>query len=430
MRILLLRVNVLTDQDKDNHFSSLLLPLLSIASYVDQPDKVRLAVFPEDADYIGESMEWCDAVGIGAATFEYEPSRALIRDLKREHPDKLYFIGGVHPTCLGSYDTELFDFMVSGEAERVVAKLVADNIQVEKGTAYRALSDDGPLLGDKFPIVRYDYYPFWRRLPAIPDDRPSVLSARGCQYSTCRYCSTPRYAKMVRRMSAQRFAEQIRVHTELWGKSSINIWDEAFTISLDYLHDLHAALGAAGVELRESSCLMRFSDEPIGDDVFDALERLGITVLITGMESGNQRMLSYLKGKKASVERGAENLRAAKKHGFSVLASFMLGNPTESLTEMQETVRFIEWIQREQLLSMCWVYVATPWPGSQYWSVAEANGKVHAAMDFSELAYANFANPMLLEEDVPLTQFVELADRAMALTEQIKADAFGESGKI
>lgn len=430
MKVLLLRANCLTEQDRDAHQGSLLYPLLALASHVDRPDRVRIATYPEDAQYIRESLAWCDAVGVGPCTFEYEATAEVVRALKREYPEKIYFIGGVHVTSLGRYDSTLFDFMVAGEAERVLAGLVGDEIPAGRGSATTILKADRLLSGAELPLVRYRDYPAFERLRQRPGERPSVITSRGCQFRSCRYCSAVSYHPVHRVMPVARAAEQIRLLVEEWGSRSFNVWDEAFGNRIPYMSELTRQLQRDGITLERCSAFVRFTDEILTREAFAAFDAFGLQVLLPGLESGNPRMLRYLKGPHARVRNCAENLVAAHKLGFPVLASFIFGNPTETLAEMEDTLRFIEWIERKQLLDVCWVYVATPWPGSSYWGLAAERGFVRHDMDFRELDYRNFGRPLLLADGVDVAAFRDLYLRASDVAERIRRRAFGQNGPI
>ncbi len=431
MKLLLLKPNLLRPEEQESHYDALLYPLLTIASYVDRPDRLRIAIYPDDREYIRESLEWCDAVGVGAYTFEYEAVRQLVLQLRRQHPDKRFFIGGVHPTTLGQYDTQLFDFMVAGEAERVVAQLVDDELAP-------ALRPDGPqcfvadrLLGaEEFPLVRYSYYPFWQRMARDHPIRPSVLSSRGCPFRNCRYCSSVRFDRVFRRMSPDRLVQQFRVHHELLAAEQFHIWDDAFANDPEYLRAFAERLAAAGLRMTDTSCFVRFSDAPLDDGFFRLLKDIGIKVLLPGLETGSQRMMTYLKGKRAQVQHNCANLLAAKRHEFLVLASLMIGNPTETLEDLKDTLRFMQWIYKQRIPAMIWVYVATPLPGSQYWDIALRRGRVRPDMDFSQIDYANFERPFLLDDDIPLATFRAVAAKAREWSERIRQQTFGKNGPV
>lgn len=426
MNILLIRPNVAKNVVENPHKADLLYSLLSIASYVNRPEKLRVAIYPDDLAYIEESLLWADAVGFGAVTYEYEEVRRIARRLKAAHPEKLYFIGGIHVTLLDRYDCAVFDFMVAGEGERVVRRLVDDEIPLAPSNTFHKLVADRLLLPEELPIVRYGLYPLWGDFAADPDARLALLSARGCPFRNCRFCSSVRFDTVFRMMPVENLLVQIRTAVDETGVNGFNIWDDAFGNFLSYTKRLRALLLAEGLHLRDGACFIRTSNRLFGAEEYQTLRDIGNSVLLPGIETGSERMMAYMKGAQASVENNRQNFLRAKDHGFKVLGSVILGNPTESETDLKETLRFMEWFLKNEIDGIVWPYVATPWPGSEYWDIALKRGRVAPDMDFSLIGYGSFENPPLLDPGLPLAVFQRYFDEATALSLEIQKRSFGE----
>ncbi len=426
MNVLLIRPNVAKDIVANPHKGDMLYSLLSIASYVNQPDKLRIAIHPDDSDYIEQCMPWADAIGFSAVTYEYEPARALARQLKQAYPDKLYFIGGVHATLLDRYDTEVFDFMAAGEGERVIRQLVNDEITLRPSNEYHKLTPDRILKPEEIPIVHYSHYPFLSQFTGRKDSRLALLSARGCPFRNCRFCSSVRFDPVFRMMPVENLMQQIRTMFDETGVESYNIWDDSFGNFLSYTKKLRELLYAEDIRLRDCTCFIRTANRQFSDEEYQTLQDIGIHVLLPGVESGSERLIKYMKGIQARVENNKNNFLRAKDHGFKLLGSVILGNPTETEEDMKDTLKFMEWFYEQDIDGIIWVYVATPWPGSGYWDIAFERGKVTHDMDFSRIGYKSVENPLLLDEQVPKKVFQSYFERAQELSGEIQRKNFGD----
>lgn len=407
MKILLIKPNLLRKHDREGHGSSLLTGLLAIAAHVREPDRLRIALYPDDYDYIRESMDWCDAVGLSAFTFEYEYCRRLSRALAERYPDKLYFIGGCHVTLTGRYDTRLFDFMVAGEGECVVQALAAGEIAVEKSGNFKKLQAPGRLKAHEIPLGDVASYPFWRRLIR---SRASIISSRGCRYC-CRFCTSPGLDRTRRIIPVERLARLIVQTVTRLKSPKINIWDDNFTDDPERLETLGRLLVTAGVRLREVSVFCRTASR-IRPGVFTLLEKLGVDTLITGYESGSQRVLKYLKGADADMSHIKANSLRARDHGMTLHASVMFGVPGETIRDMEQTLDLMRWKAREDIPGPLYMYAAVPLPGSRFWETALKRKKVDPDMNFEPLSYNNFDAPLLLDDDIPLNRFHQIINRA------------------
>jgi radical SAM superfamily enzyme YgiQ (UPF0313 family) len=154
--------------------------------------------------------------------------------------------------------------------------------------------------------------------------------------------------------------------------------------------------------------------------VLPLLRRLGIRVLLPGHESGNDRMLRFLKGKRSSVAHTRANCLRAKELGMQVLGSVMFGSPTETLAEMEDTLDLMRWIVAAEIPGEVWPYVAQPLPGTHFWKVALERGKVSSTMDFDRLDFERPDEPLLLDEGISQDDFAGVMGTARALSRQVR----------
>jgi len=79
----------------------------------------------------------------------------------------------------------------------------------------------------------------------------------------------------------------------------------------------------------------------VNEEILIALKSAGCHTIAIGVESGSQRVLDFL-NKNVTVEQNAKAIQLCKKHGVTTDALIMLGLPTETREELQETIDFVK----------------------------------------------------------------------------------------
>jgi radical SAM superfamily enzyme YgiQ (UPF0313 family) len=116
----------------------------------------------------------------------------------------------------------------------------------------------------------------------------------------------------------------------------------------------------------------------ITEEVADLISKSGNVWVGMGIESGNQRPLSILKANSATVKGNIEAIQILKKHGITVLGSFILGTPSETYEEMMDTINFII----EQQVDSASINSLTPYPSTVLWNMV---GEKVKDVDYSRL---------------------------------------------
>ena len=191
-----------------------------------------------------------------------------------------------------------------------------------------------------------------------------MITSRGCPFN-CSYCASPLLCgRVVRFESMNRVVAQMKMAYDD-GKRFFHFLDDQFLISEKRAREFFEGLKNVGLygritwrAMTRVDVLLRMSEETLY-----ALKESGGTTIAIGIESGCNRILKM-------THKGSDNSMAkvmVKKLvnlGFIVKAFFILGFPTETYREIQETRNFIMELGKLGL-SYFNVAILRPYPGTE-----------------------------------------------------------------
>jgi coproporphyrinogen III oxidase-like Fe-S oxidoreductase len=104
-------------------------------------------------------------------------------------------------------------------------------------------------------------------------------------------------------------------------------------------------------------------------EIFKRMKEVGLKWVRMGLESGNQRVLNYMR-KGTTVEQNYGAVEVCHKLGLQVIVNYMLGLPTETKEEVLDTLRMINVTRPEQRSAAFY----TPIPGTDMWEDCKRRG--------------------------------------------------------
>ena len=319
-----------------------------------------------------------DVVAIETATPTVGLARQIIHSAKSRHPF-IAIAHGQHATAMP--ETVLKDgcFLacIEGEGERTLPELLSalargGRREEVPGVAWY----DGGILRrsqprgliedlDSLPFLDYALLPrrhYYMASTTVPRFRRQrwgfMMSSRGCPFR-CIYCSPTlrlSYGSKYRAHSAEYVVDNCEYLARGHGANALMFLDDVFTFDRERTLRICALLrrrrlGVPWVCQTRADCL----DPALVREMRDA----GCVGVCMGVESGSERILKVLhKDMTKSQIRGV--VAALHEVGISPTLFFMVGNPTETYAEFQETVRFV----RELKPLVAQVAYFTPYPGS------------------------------------------------------------------
>jgi anaerobic magnesium-protoporphyrin IX monomethyl ester cyclase len=104
------------------------------------------------------------------------------------------------------------------------------------------------------------------------------------------------------------------------------------------------------------------------EDMVARMVDAGLRGYFVGFESGNQRVLNFLR-KGTRVEQNLEAAQICRKYGIAIWANYMLGMPTETKEEVMDTVRMMKTIDPDYYSPAFF----TPHPGTDLYDYVVAH---------------------------------------------------------
>lgn len=318
-------------------------------------------------------------VGVTSSTNTF-PSAARVSDIARKViPGAKIVFGGVHATV---YPDEAMaapgvDFVVRGEGEATFLSLLREDAPgTISGLTYR---EGGRVLQtpdrenlaelDSLPIPAYHLLPMHLYHPALGSNRrlPAVgtVISRGCPGS-CTFCYGHHLGRVTRYRSVEAVIEEIRLLQKNWGIREVSFYDDTFTARKGYVTALCEVLLAEKIDLTWS-CFSRV--DCVSEELLRLMKRSGCHQICYGIESGSVEILKNIK-KHISLPKARQAVAWTRKIGIETRATFMLGNPGETVGTMEQTLQLALDLEPDIAL----FNVTTPFPGTEMFAWADEHG--------------------------------------------------------
>jgi len=292
-------------------------------------------------------------VGISVVTGDqFVASLTLSRIIKERRPQTHIVLGG--PFISRIYEfiasdlTSVFGFvdgLVINEGETALCALVEqlDSRDFEKVPNY-VFCKDGRVVFPK-NMVKEDYCslpaPDFDGLPLrdyfAPELVLPVLFARGCHWGKCDFCIHKYPFGSYSNKRGSDFVGEIKYLKEKYGTDFFSFCDEAIP---------PAALESISKQLLEDKLGVKWFtfarfDAALNAPLCSLLKTAGCEMLMLGLETASERVRELFHKGIPSNEKIVEILGTLKDTGISVRLSTIVGLPTETPEEADETLRFI-----------------------------------------------------------------------------------------
>ncbi|MFH1762237.1 MAG: radical SAM protein [bacterium] len=303
-----------------------------------------------------------DFIGITLFSHNKIATMQTIEIIRRHSPDTPIVAGGPHVNAVGAgifQDLPDIDYAIRGEAEKSIVQLAefTENhancdIQSIQGLIYRdssgkAISNDNSYDSnlDQYDPMCYDLIGIENYFKGLPQgmfykhkNLVSIITSRGCPYP-CTFCASwVNNGKKVRYRSIKNVLQEIDFLSNRYHVREIHILDDNFTFKKEYAwsfceeiikrgYKMHFAL-PNGIRL-----------DKVDKELLQIMKRAGFYALSFGIESGSDQTLKKIK-KLETTEYLKKQIETAKKVGFRITGTFIIGFPWETKEDILLTLSY------------------------------------------------------------------------------------------
>ena len=318
-------------------------------------------------------------VGLSGMSCEAEMIHDFARFVKEWNGTTRVAVGGPHATIAWKQllkDTNI-DVVAVGEAEQTVPVLFGNNgggdFSNLRGIAYRqkeeiVFTGHAPAIEDldsiPFPawhlvdIEAYGRIPNWNGTPRQKRYATSITS-RGCPYN-CYFCHNL-FGKRVRMRSPENVVEEMVSVHHRFNINEFHIIDDIFNEDEERAKRICSLIIKSGI--RPSLAFPNgLRADRMTEELLDHLRRAGTYKINYGFETTSSRLQREI-GKNLDIERAKHTIEQTSRAGIIVGAYFMFGFPSQTRTEVLETIDYAA----ASRLDVAYFFKATPYPGSRFY---------------------------------------------------------------
>ena len=353
----------------DDHSLPWLGPLYVAACLREKGHNVRILDLTGHPDYLSVARKdaseiGADVYGVTATSPDYHLA-VQIRDVIREvTPTQRLILGGAHATA-ASIQCDGWDAIVTGDGFFAAERALTENGIISASKRGEIIDNLDVIPFPARDLIDLDSYDF----RVIGEKATSFMSATGCSFQ-CNFCSMREvfsYRK-VREMSPGRVISELDSIAAHWPSfTAIAIFnDELNLVKKNTL----ALCDALENHSRKWTLRGFIKSELFTDEIAEAMSRAGFREVLTGVESGSDRILKRMR-KNTTWAINGEACAVAKRHGIRIKASTMVGHPGETLEDVMKTKEWLLTFKPDEF-DVC---ILTPLPGSPIYEHPENEGK-------------------------------------------------------
>lgn len=295
-------------------------------------------------------------VGIGTYTPFVAHAYNFSEILKSRFPNINVVLGGPHINATypeSMYDVSFPDFLIYGEGERPLYELLKSFDDCKepglgiKGVVYRKGSEiivnkpqDDYVDLNEIPALNYDLIARFNinnydSIFALGDKVMGMVVSRGCPFK-CTFCGAQvTHGHKIRYMDYVKAVDEIEEKMGRYGVKYVSMKDSTFTVNRNWVFSFCEELRKRKLQIKWG-CNARV--DCIDKELLDVMVASGLVNLGFGIESGTTRILEVMK-KGISLDRIIETIELVKQYDLIIGAGFMLGNISESIEEVKQTIR-------------------------------------------------------------------------------------------
>lgn len=319
-----------------------------------------------------------DLICFTAVTSEYSFISDIAAYTKARFPYIHLLAGGPHISLNPEIAIrDAFDSICIGEGEYPTLELLEQlqrgkeptkipNLWIKKGN--RVEKNPTRAFIEKLDELPFPDRTLWNDWIDETDAMQVVLLGRGCPFE-CTYCCNHSFRKLapgqyVRLRSVNAIISELRqVAADAPQTNEVYFEIETIGINSAFAHELCRALqqfNEGRMQKLTFGVNVRITPGTDYGTLFEAFAEANFRFVNIGLESGSARVRETVLKRRYSNDDIINAVTLAKKHGLTVYIFAMVGVPTETLDDFQETINCCRTCQPDCI----WLYIFFPYPGT------------------------------------------------------------------
>ncbi len=317
-----------------------------------------------------------EVFGLSVLSANFDFAFECIQRIQKIKSEAKIAVGGIHVTVQPKESKILdADYYIYGEGELAFTQILEGRWKVEDAGHHYALAEKEKIDLDSLPFVDRELFAPLREVPIGYLEEPfhTIIIGRGCPYK-CSFCypaETTLFGKKVRMRSVDNVLTELLELKAKYGLASFTILDDAFTSFPKYITEFVEGKAKALPEAK-FYCQGRADQITKWPEMFKELYKVGLRIVSVGFESGSQRVLDFLR-KGTTVEQNIKAAEILNEIGIDIWGNLMIGIPTETTSEVIETVQMAKRIKEIQPRAILSWASFTPHPGSDLFEYCKEN---------------------------------------------------------
>lgn len=320
-----------------------------------------------------------DLAGFSCMTAEWDGAAIAARQVKDYDPSIPTLFGGQHPTIVTEevLSNDFADMVCRGEGESTFTELltVLENggdpaevvgLAVKRPDGEIRMNPPRPPIEDvdSIPLPAYDLLDLDRYAVAesarhTPKYKRAIqiFTSRGCPWH-CTYCHDL-FGKKFHPRSAASVLEEMRLLYDKYRIQEFMIEDDIFNFDMDRAKRICDLIVESGMKVS-----LQFGNgvrlERLDEELIRKMAAAGTHHMCIAIESASPR-IQKLSRKYLKLHQVRDVARWSRKYGIETLGFFMIGFPTETVEEIEMTIRFACETELDEALFS----IVVPYPGTE-----------------------------------------------------------------
>lgn len=270
---------------------------------------------------------------------------------------------------------DVIDYVCIGEGEDTFQEFLEKYPDVEgiKGIGYKDGSGKIILNEPRSYIDDLDRLskPAWHLLELKKYKKISISASRGCPFK-CIFCAVYKFlGRKWRSRSVKSVLEEIELLVHKFGVKHITFGDSNLTLKMERFEEICDEIIERKIETG-FDVIQGVRADRLNPRILEKMKKAGFKEVIIAPESGSQRVLDEIIGKKLDLVYVEPVVKKCQEIGLSCGAFFVIGFPWETREEINQTLRFAKKLRSYG----CSTYIgnAIPIPGTELYYRAKEEG--------------------------------------------------------